>query len=331
MFPEEMMKIRRMLPILSILFLTLGCNLPTAPQSEAVPPFDQTMTALFETAAALPPSETPPLASPTSVSTPKVATVTPPVDATPVGTITVTLSNPTNTPPPTNTPIPPTATMPSGRAGLNVEAVRWSGSGPTLDGDWSEWKSVAREYPATYVVYGEDEWDGEDDLAGSFYTGWNSDYLFVAAKVRDDRYVQNATEKNIFKGDSLELLFDTNLLGDFYDDSLSGDDFQLGISAGRPTIGDGNAEAYLWYPAGKAGPATGVKIAARDEGDQYRVEIAVPWSLLGVTPRSGMRLGFAFSVSDNDLSGESVQESMVSSAADRYLTDPTGWHDLILQ
>jgi hypothetical protein len=214
---------------------------------------------------------------------------------------------------------------------LSVEAVRWTGSGPTLDGDWGEWKSVGREYPATNVVYGKSNWANEDDLAGSFYTGWDANYLYIAVKVRDDKYVQNATGQNIFKGDSVELLIDTNLLGDYYSDSLSGDDYQIGISAGRPTIGDGNAEAYLWYPSGKAGAPAGVKIAGRDEGSVYRVEAAIPWSVLGVTPQSGMRFGFALSISDCDKAGDTIQESMVSSAPGRSLVNPTTWHDLVLK
>lgn len=309
---------------LLILVLLAGCNLPVAPTEASIPALDQTVTALFETAAAQPPTETPvPATLAPATASPNVATSTAPA---PTNT-----APPTNTPPPTNTFPPPTATQPSRRGGLSVEAVRWSGGGPTLDGDWSEWKSVAREYPATNVAYGAGSWSNEDDLAGSFYVGWDANYLYIAAKVRDDKYVQNATGADLYKGDSLELLIDTNLLGDYYVDRLNNDDFQIGISPGRPTIGDGNAEAYLWYPSAKAGSLSGVKIAARDEGSQYRVEAAIPWSVLGVTPQSGLRMGFAFSVSDNDNPSENVQQSMVSSAAGRRLTDPTTWHDLVLK
>ena len=66
-----------------------------------------------------------------------------------------------------------------------------------------------------------------DPLAGSYYVGWDLTYLYLAAKVRDDKYVQVSTGENIFKGDSLELILDTNLLGDFYNDSLSADDYQI--------------------------------------------------------------------------------------------------------
>jgi hypothetical protein len=63
----------------------------------------------------------------------------------------------------------------------------------------------------------------------------------------------------------------------------------------------------------------------------WRVEAAIPWSILGVSPADEMHLGFAVSVSDNDAGGENLQQSMVSSAAARSLVDPTTWGDLTLQ
>ncbi|HMN63307.1 MAG TPA: sugar-binding protein, partial [Anaerolinea sp.] len=239
---------------------------------------------------------------------------------------------PTQAPPPTvtNTSKPPTAAPPPSRPGAHAEAT-FMGTAPTIDGDWSEWKKVAREYPATNVVFGKGNWTGEDDLAGSYYVGWDLTYLYLAAKVRDDKYVQVSTGENIFKGDSLELILDTNLLGDFYNDSLSADDYQIGISPGHPTIGDDNPEAYLWFPSSKAGKLSGVNIAELDEGTQYRVEAAIPWSVFGITPAKGMRMGFAFSVSDDDLTGEAAQQSMVSSAAGRNLADPTTWGEVTLK
>jgi hypothetical protein len=323
------MKLRKIIPALLVTILLAGCNLPTKPApEEGVAPIDQTVTALFKTAVAMPPTDTP--QPPTATSAAAATTEAPRVVTSTAGAPTPT-APPTNTPPPTNTSIPPSATQPSRRGGLSVEAVRWSGSAPVIDGDWAEWKSVAREYPATSVVYGKSNWANEDDLAGSFYVGWDANYLYIAAKVRDDKYVQNATGKDLFKGDSLELLLDTNLLGDFYSQALSGDDYQIGISPGHPNIAAGNPEAYLWFPSGKAGSLSGVNIAARDEGGIYRVEAAIPWTALGVSPQSGTRLGFAFSVSDCDLAGESVQQSMVSSAPGRSLVDPTSWHDLLLK
>jgi hypothetical protein len=161
--------------------------------------------------------------------------------------------------------------------------------------------------------------------------GWDLSNLYIAAKVRDGKYVQISQGENIFKGDSLEILVDLDLLGDFTSTRLSGDDYQIGISPGRPDIASGNREAYLWFPSGKAGKLSGVSIAALDEGSQYRVEAAIPWTVFGIIPYKGMRVGFAFSVSDDDSPGVAVQESMVSSSPFRNLADPTTWGEATLK
>ena len=325
-----MKKLRVLLPLLALGLAALACNMPgmATPTPEA-PPLDLTVTALFQTAAAMPSTNTPPpvVTATKGLPTAIVFTATQPPPTQPP---------PTQPPPPTATktppppPPPPTATPPPSRPGAHAEAPYLS-SPPTIDGDWSEWKTIAREYPATNVVFGKGNWTGEDDLAGSYYVGWDNNYLYLAAKVRDDKYVQIATGENIFKGDSLELILDTNLLGDFYTASLSPDDYQVGIAPGHPAISDNNMEAYLWFPSSKAGKLSGVVMKALDEGTQYRVEAAIPWSVFGITPARGMRMGFAFSVSDDDSSGEALQQSMVSSAAARNLANPTTWGEITLK
>ena len=209
-------------------------------------------------------------------------------------------------------------------------AANYLNTPPTLDGDWSEWKDITQEYPANNVTYGRSNWTGEDDLAGSFHVGWDTTYLYVAVKVRDDQYVQNASGENIYKGDSLEILLDSKLRDDYYYSQLSPDDFQLGISPGRPDV-NGTREAYLWFPTSVAGSKSGVKIAARSENGVYRVEAAIPWSLFETTPSVGAHYGFVLSVSDNDNPNENVQQTLVSNAAGRVLTDPTTWGDLELK
>ena len=159
--------------------------------------------------------------------------------------------------------------------------------------------------------------------------GWDEHYFYLAARVIDDIYAQGATEEDLFKGDSLEILLDARVSRDYYQASLSSDDFQLGISPGNPDPGV-DMEAYLWYPQDEEGPQGQVKVGVTSTEDGYRIEVKIPWDLFGVTPDIGDHYGFAFSVSDNDRSDQDVQQSMISSAATRALTDPTTWRDLIL-
>ncbi len=295
--------------------LTAGLAACRFPSAETPTPFfsptpNLTMTALF---------------SPDNVASPTpaiLATATTPAEPTATP-----LPLPTDTPLPlpTNTSLPPTATPIPER--VKVYFAPYLNDAPTLDGVWDEWTST--KHPARFVVYGRDKWTGASDLEGSYRIGWDEDYLYLAVKVIDDVYAQDATGEDIFKGDSIELLLDTNLTGDFFVQQLSADDFQIGISPGRGEAGE-DTEAYLWYPRADEGTLDKVKIGALYSNGIYRVEAAIPWNVFDIKPVSGRHLGFAVSISDNDNTSENIQQSMASNVEGRILTDPTTWAELIL-
>lgn len=263
--------------------------------------------------------------------------------STPTPTATETpLPTATNTPVPTNTPTStltntPTSTstsVPYYYAPVQAQA-RYGGSfyahhfwsPPSIDGGWDDWGGTT--YYGNYLVYGGSNWSGESDASSTFRVGWDNDYLYIAAKVRDDHYAQNAGGQDIYMGDSLEILFDSDLYGDFYTAYLSGDDYQMGISGGRGDL-NGTKEAVVWFPKSGNGSRSDVRIASMSFDGGYRVEAAIPWGDLGTSPYAGKHFGFVFSVSDNDNSSENVQQSMISAVASRRLTNPTTWGELIL-
>ena len=221
---------------------------------------------------------------------------------------------------------PARASNPQKRPGPSVNAVYFD-QPPSLNTDFADWGQVS--YPINQVAYGNDQWSNLADLSGNFKAGWDDDYLYLRVQVYDDRYVQNAKGQNLFKGDSLEILFDVNVPVDYYEQSLSGDDHQLGISPGSPGPGI-TPEAYLWFPQSNAGSRPQVRIAATATVDGYIVEAAIPWEIFGVLPAHGQHYGFAISISDNDQVERDVQQSMISNVARRGLTDPTTWGDLTL-
>lgn len=329
------MNFKKRCPLFILAILLAGCNLTPGPTpvQPTFPVPNQTMTALFSTPLPSPvvtqpggrPSATLPALP--SQTAPAVATAQPTSapSITALPTLGVTLL-PTQAP---TRAIPSTTPDLSARTGVSVAAA-YMANKPTLNGDWNDLPDT--EYPAEIVVYGAANWKGRDDLAASFKIGWDATNLYLGVKVRDDIYVQNASGENLFKGDSIEILLDTNVAADYYVTRLSPDDFQLGISSGRPDV-NGAREAYLWLPANIAGSRSQVKIVSlRSQSEGItRIEAAIPWSLFGVTPKAGMHFGFVLSASDNDLSGENVQQTMVSNVKTRILTDPTTWGDLTLK
>ncbi len=312
----------RIIIAISLLILAaLACNLPsqTAPPPDLPTP-DLTMTALFSMLSPVPG---------TATQAPVIATTQP------VVVIATTAVPPTSTVvvatqvPPTNTNVPSTVTStPALRTSGKFNAAYMS-KAPVLDGVWDEWTQDA--YPMKFVVYGAGNRTGKEDLEGSFRIGWDNNNLYLAVKVLDDEYVQNATGQDIYKGDSIELLLDLDLSGDLSSAQLNSDDYQLGISPGKPDV-KGTKEAYLWFPSNVAGGRSQVQIASVSSTSDgvYRIEAAIPWSVFGVSPSAGRQFGFAVSVSDNDNTSKNEQQSMVSCISTRTLTNPTTWALLTL-
>jgi hypothetical protein len=322
--------------LLLLAFMLTACNFsPTAsPITPTFPIPNQTMTALFSTqlptiAVTKVPgliTATLPGQSPTVTPPPAVTATLPPLS---------TATQPAPTQPPATQTTAPTQSAPSSTPDTSHRTVISATSGflstkPALNGDWNDLPD--KEYPAEIVVFGRAAWTNTNDLSASFKSGWDATYLYLGVKVHDDVYAQNAAGINLFKGDSLEILLDADVASDFFSTKVSADDFQLGISPGLGGVG-GATEAYLWQPSNLAGSKTQVKIVAlrSDSAGITRYEVAIPWSLFGVTPKSGKHFGFALSVSDNDNTSSNVQQSMVSNDKNRDLTNPTTWGDLTLK
>jgi hypothetical protein len=331
-------KNRPLLILVILLGVTLACNYSrfSAPTAIVFPTPDFTMTALFNPTLTSPPvlTSTPTLALPTNIP--------------PTGTSIATGTN-TSVPTPTSTPLPPTPTPtrtnsptpsfvgPGSRPNYGLAAFYFSNP-PEIDTNSDDWK--VDPYPIEAVVFGKSDYKGVGDLSARVRVGWDFNNLYLFVRVFDDVYVQNASGANLFKGDSLEILLDTNVSDDFYLAALTSDDFQLGISPGIPGPDDNvssdssapgqDSEAYLWYPTSLAGSKSGVVIASRDRVDGYVVEAAISWSVFNVQPKPGRHFGFAFSVSDNDNPDKNLQQTMISSSPIRILADPTTWGDLVI-
>jgi hypothetical protein len=310
-----------------VLILTgIACNLPTAnaPTPFVFPTPDLTLTAIYSVLI----TPTPPLlVTATAVQIPPTSETSPTVPPI-LGTfIPETPILPTlTTAPPTPVPLSPTPARLM-RPGPVVEAP-YMHNPPSIDGNLNEWSIPLQT--ANHIVFGRDRWDNPEDLSSRFMVGWDFNYLYLAARVTDEDYVQNARGEDLFLGDSLEILMDNNLARDFDVTRLGPDNYQLGISPGNPEPGQ-NPEAYLWFPREKAGSRPEVRIAAQRSAVGWDVETAIPWSVFDLAPQAEMNYGFVFSVSDNDRTGQVDQQTMVSNVSTRRLSDPTTWGNLTLR
>jgi len=295
---------RQFLPLLMLMLAAAACTLPGAasPTPFTFPTPNMTLTAIF---------------APTETPTPG-PTVPPPTAE-------------TATPGGASSPTPGTSVAPTSSVGLIrpngfPATAQFLPTPPSIDGDLGDWSGTT--FTASQCVFGCSLYSGENDLSASYYIGYDVSALYLGVKVKDDQFVQLSTGHLMYKGDDVEIQLDTNLAGDFTDKFLSGDDYQVGMSAGN--FGSHAPEAYRWYPASLQAPLPGVVIKAKQVAGGYTLEAKIPWIVFNVTPTSGARFGFALSLSDDDLPGSAVQQSLVSSVSTRTLVNPTTWGTLIL-
>jgi hypothetical protein len=304
---------RARLLVSSILAASLAaCTLPGAvsPTPFTFPTPNLTHTAIFATT----PSETPP----------------PLTQVPPESTITVTVTGSPSAIP-TSSAVTPLATATSSTLssrlnGSPVTAAFLSAL-PVIDGDPGEWTTTPYTANETAPLAGEN-WTGVSDLSATYYIGWDASFLYIAVRRTDDKFVQISWGRYMYRGDDVEIQLDTDLAGDYYTTTMSSDDYQVGLSPGN--FGTIDPEVYRWYPRYLESWLNTATIAAKSAGEGYNLEAKIPWSAFGVTPATGSRFGFALSLSDNDLAGTSIWQSMVSSVNTRLTTDPTTWGTLIL-
>lgn len=242
----------------------------------------------------------------------------------------------TSAPLPSDTSAPPTPVPPSPGPtadelarpnGAVLSALRRD-TPPNIDAQQDDWPATL-PHAIDQIVFNAPNWAGNGDQSGSFNVMWDASNLYLFVVIVDEAHVQNDTGETLYRGDSLELQFDADLAGDFNATTLNTDDYQLGLSPGSSRV---NTETYFWNPSARRGQPTGMTIAARPNtaAGGYVVEVAIPWSLFGVSPSAGNRYGFALNSSDNDSPGTKEQQSMISSVITRRLLDPTTWGTLEL-
>jgi len=213
----------------------------------------------------------------------------------------------------------------------DVVAVRLAAP-PLIDGLLDEWGEVP-VFESAHLVYQFSGWDGTDDLTALWRLAWDVSNLYISVEVADNVHVQTQTGNQIFRGDSIDVQFDTNREGD-WGPGLSPDDFQITFSPGDFATLPPSAFRFQGTASGQILDAPGghhVNLQAQQTATGYRIEAAVPWGDLNLTPAEGLVIGLALNANDNDSPSTAVQEVMKSHIATRTLTDPSGWGTLTLQ
>jgi hypothetical protein len=212
-----------------------------------------------------------------------------------------------------------------------VAVVRLSGS-VKIDGDLSDWPEITTVTSA-YRVFAAESWDGSEDLTAVWHLTYDDTNLYIGVDVTDDTHVQTQSGNQIFRGDSVDIQFDTDRAGD-YAAQLSPDDYQITLSPGDFGGLPPSAFRFQGTADNRILDAPGghhVTVAAQATERGYVLEAAIPWSDLNVTPEAGFVMGVALNANDDDVPGTAVQEVMMSHVSTRTLRNPTGWGTLTLK
>jgi len=133
-----------------------------------------------------------------------------------------------------------------------------------------------------------------EDLSASFKTTWDNQALYLLVDVVDDKPIDDSVE--FWLDDSVEVFIDAdNGKSTVYEDN----DYQYYFTweGSRFTAASNQGES-------RHNKMEGVETTATPTDKGYRFLITFPWSTLGVTARTGTRIGFDVHVNDDDDGGD---------------------------
>jgi hypothetical protein len=181
---------------------------------------------------------------------------------------------------------------------------------PVMDGT-----VTAAEYPTTPLPITQELVDvfgghlgssvDDTDLSGTFYLGWDANYLYCAAQVTDDVVVYNADQ-----GDALNVTDGIQLCTDHLylrGGAVGSDDGLLIHDLAPGQASDNNTAAYYQHWPGDDGSQTQTisdvanDIAGRTVTGGYEVEMRIPWANFtpsAITPEVGTLIGYVAIIMD---------------------------------
>lgn len=190
---------------------------------------------------------------------------------------------------------------------MDFGVTTYADTKPVIDGkiDENEWRwgsALALDSSYQAINLGSFMWGGVDDLSGEVCLMYDEDYMYFAAKVKDDTFFQEYSDTNIWQGDSVQCAFANDYVNG---NPLSGSFTSFGAAltpegekiifynAEDPTLNLGELDMEL----------VGAECKINKDGEFMVYEIKMPWSQI-VPPyakiRGGGKLGFSMLINDND-------------------------------
>lgn len=173
----------------------------------------------------------------------------------------------------------------------------------TLDGNLDEWQLPLEIKHTSETAY-------RNEVFCGLY--WDSEYLFAAFKVSDTQLCTNANGDNntrLYLNDAIEIYIDSK---NDSRDKMDLNDYQLLISlTGEKTVFKGDKQQIqLGSHVPKDHEGTNIVLYTKsiiigtvndntDADKEYNLEIALPWSAIGIIPKEGFE--FRIDLCNNDI------------------------------
>ncbi|GEM_PF-586452 len=167
---------------------------------------------------------------------------------------------------------------------------------PVIDGSMDEWDKF-NSFSAFAPTILKEHYISHTDISGTFYSCWDDENFYFAIQVLDDLFSQNYTGNQMINGDSVMIVFDTELTGDMQISFYNGDDYRIDFSPGN--FSATFAESFMNWPSNT--PPRGVNIASTRIANGYIIEASIPWyNFTNYIPEDMDVLGFTVSIFDTD-------------------------------
>ena len=167
---------------------------------------------------------------------------------------------------------------------------------PVIEGSIQEWDKF-ESFSAFKPTIKKENYTTNTDISGTFYSCWDDDNFYFAVQVIDDVFNQKYTGNQLNKGDSITIVFDTELEEDMQIPFYNSDDYQIDLSPGN--FSGTSSESFMSWPSNA--PPRGVIIASIRLANGYIMEASIPWyNFPNYIPGDGGVLGFTVSIFDTD-------------------------------
>lgn len=167
---------------------------------------------------------------------------------------------------------------------------------PVIDASIQEWDKF-ESFSAFEPTIKKENYTSHTDISGTFYSCWDDDNFYFAIQVVDDVFSQNYTSNQISKGDSVTIVFDTELADDMQIQFYNSDDYEINFSPGN--FSGVFAESFMNWPSNA--PPRGVTVDSTRLANGYLIEASIPWyNFSNYVPKDMDVLGFTISILDTD-------------------------------